>query len=130
MTPSYADTAGKDVPEALAGAHAGQVLSLVKVIVPGAEVVPENRRRNPLRREGEEQWGLAWSTTLSMRGSTLRENRETLRPPTEDGGVGRDGKSEDWSHSMNGAGSLTAESYRRSPRTKGGGSGSRELWRT
>ena len=28
-----------------------------------------------------------------MRGSTLRENRETLPLPTADGAVGRDGKS-------------------------------------
>ncbi len=32
----------KDVPEALAGAHVGWVLSLEKDIVPGAEVVPDS----------------------------------------------------------------------------------------
>lgn len=43
--------------------------------------------------------GLAWSKTPSMRGNTLRENRETLRPSTgRDVAVGRDGKSEDSSH--------------------------------
>ncbi len=51
-----------------------------------------------MHREGEVRRGLAWSKTLSMRGSTLRENRETLCPPTVDGAVGRDGKSEDPSH--------------------------------
>jgi len=52
-------------------------------------------------------WGLARSETPNMRGNTLRENRETLRPPSPDGGEGRDGKSERREPSMNGAGSLT-----------------------
>jgi hypothetical protein len=69
----------KDVPEALAGAHVGWVLSLEKDIVPGAEVVPDSEG-NTWRtvREGEVCRDLAWSKTPSMRGSTLRENREAL----------------------------------------------------
>jgi len=64
-----------------------------------------------------------------MRGSTLRENRETLHPPTADGAVGRDGKSED---------QAIDERSRESdcpvvptkPPNKGGGSRSTELWPT
>jgi hypothetical protein len=87
------------VPQALAGAHAGRVLSLEKVFdfqVPSH--FPECRRRDLLRRQGEAREDLAWPKTPSMRGNTMRENRETLRPPTEGGTVGRDGKSKDWSH--------------------------------
>jgi len=51
-----------------------------------------------MHRQGEVRRGLARSVTLSMRGSILRENRETLRPPATDGVAGRDGKSEDVSH--------------------------------
>lgn len=36
--------------------------------------------------------------TPSMRGSTVRENRETLHSARGDGAAGRDGKSKDSSH--------------------------------
>ena len=85
-------------PEALAGAHVGRVLSLEKEIVPGAQAVPEVEGNTWRTDKGKVRPGLAWLSTPSMRGSTLRENRETLRPSTEDGTVGRDGKSEDSSH--------------------------------
>ena len=84
------------MPEALAGVHAGRVLSLEKEFnfqVPRPFRSAEGDTQCTAR--GEVRWGLAWSKTPSMRGSTLRENRETLCPPTADGALGRDGKSED-----------------------------------
>jgi hypothetical protein len=39
-----------------------------------------------------------------MRGSTMRENRETLHTALADGAMGRGGKSKDWSHRCTGQG--------------------------
>lgn len=78
-----------------------------RIELPGAETVSGVEGDACCTGKGEVQWGLARSETPSMRGSTLRENRETLRLPTTDGGVGRDGKSKRREPSMNGAGSLT-----------------------
>ena len=42
----------------------------------------------------ERSFDAAESKTLSMYGSSMRENRETPQTPTVDGGVGRSGKAE------------------------------------
>ena len=42
----------------------------------------------------EQLFDAAESKTLSMCGSSMRENRETPQTPTADGGVGRSGKAE------------------------------------
>jgi len=63
----------------LTGAHAGRVLSLEKEFdyqVP--RHFPECRRQHPTSRQGKARRDLAWPKTPSMRGDTMRENRETL----------------------------------------------------
>ena len=45
-------------------------------------------------KERELSFDAAESKTLSMCGSSMRENRETPQTPTVDGGVGRSGKAE------------------------------------
>jgi hypothetical protein len=97
--PELCGYARKDVAEALAGAHAGRVPSPEKESdsqVP--RCFPECRRRHLTRRQGKAWRDLAWPKTPSMRGNTMRENRETLHLLTADGAVGRDGKSEDRIH--------------------------------
>ena len=61
------------------------------------------RKATPDRTENGECCG-TWRgrETPSTRGNSMRENRETLRPPAADGAAGRDGKSEDASRSMYG----------------------------
>jgi hypothetical protein len=68
--------------------------------LPGAEAVFGVEGHTCCAANGEVQRDLARShdETPSMRGSTMRENRDTLRLPTADGAVGRGGKSEDTSH--------------------------------
>jgi hypothetical protein len=83
------------VPEALTGAHAGRVLSREIESHPGAEAVSGaegNTRRAEMARGGG-TWRGRTTKTPSMRGSIMRENRETLYPPKADGAEGRDGKS-------------------------------------
>jgi RNA-directed DNA polymerase len=46
------------------------------------------------RKERERSFDAAESKTLSMCGSSMRENRETPQTPTVEGGVGRSGKAE------------------------------------
>ena len=70
--------------EALTGAHAGRVLSReieFKFQVPSLFLEPKATSAAP--RDGEVRRDLARShdETPCMRGSTLRENRETLYPP-------------------------------------------------
>lgn len=87
------------MPEALAGVHVGQVLSReIEFSLQAPRSFLEPKATPDALPQGEVRRGLARSETLSMRGSTLRENRETLQLPTADGAVGRDGKSEDPSH--------------------------------
>ena len=68
------------MPEALTGAHAGRVLSRESENVPGAEGLPGPEGNTHCTGSGEVQGDLARShdKTPSMRGSTMRENRETL----------------------------------------------------
>ncbi len=83
------------VPEALTGAHIGRVLSHEMGLVRGADVLPVtegNTETNDIAMLGS---GLAWSRTPCMYGTTLRENREIPWLPTEDGRLGRIGKSKD-----------------------------------
>ena len=67
--------------EALTGAHAGQVLNREINDVQGADAVGDSGRQHRTRRHGEPRWDPAWSETLCMYGSTLRENREIPRSP-------------------------------------------------
>ena len=84
MTQSHVDTFREGVPEALTGAHAGRVLSREIEILPGAETVSGVEGNTRRTEQGEVLRDLARShvKTPSMRGNTMRENRETLQPPT------------------------------------------------
>ncbi len=107
--PESCGHARKDVPEALTGAHVGWVLSLEKEFqfqVPRWFRIPKATPDTPP--VGEVWRDLAWSKTPSMRGSTLYENRETLRPSTERWNRGPRWEVRGLKPSMNGAGSLTA----------------------
>lgn len=108
--PESCGHAREDVPEALTGAHAGRVFSReiefnfqVPRLFPGSKATPALPAR-----QGEAGPGAVDDKTPSMRGSTVRENRETLH--TARGG---------WRHGprwavqgleppMHGAGGLTA----------------------
>ena len=81
--------------EALTGVRAGRVLSRERIPLRGADDVGESGRQHPSRRYRETRRSPARSETPSMYGNTLRENREILCSPAEDGKAGRIGKSED-----------------------------------
>ena len=55
----------------------------------------------------ERSFDAAESKTLSMYGSSMRENRETPQTPTVDGGVGRSGKAESHNPDVHVSGSRT-----------------------
>ena len=76
--------ARKDVDEALAGVHAGRVLSREIEMVPGAEAVgaAEGNTQRTARSEVRRDLARSYDETPSMCGSVMRENREALRPPT------------------------------------------------
>jgi hypothetical protein len=83
------------VPEALTGARAGRVLSReieFNFQVPRLFLAPKATPDAPKWR-GATRPGAVDVKTPSMRGSTMRENRETLHTPEADGAAGRDGKS-------------------------------------
>ncbi len=81
--PESCGRAREGVPEALTGVHAGRVLSRESESTSRRRGRPRSRRQHRLHRSGEVQEGLArsYDETPSMRGSTLRENRETLLVP-------------------------------------------------
>src|SRR5205823_3506707 len=88
--PGPESCAGRKVTgEALTGAHAGQPLSseITSIGVPTPWYEGEGDAQGGVRREplGD----AAESKTLSMRGNSLRENRETPALPSADGGEGR-----------------------------------------
>jgi len=88
------------VPEALTGAHAGWVLSReieFKFQVPRLFPGPKAISAAP-RWRGAGGPGAVYDEALSMRGSIMRENRETLSPPDVMVHAGRGGKSEDAIH--------------------------------
>src|SRR3972149_12045061 len=80
--------------EALTGAHAGQPSSseITSIGVPTLSPEGEGHTASSVSRE----WltDAAESETLSMRGNSMRGNRETLETPTPDGGGGRSEKAE------------------------------------
>lgn len=80
---------------------------LFEIQVPRPFRRPKARSGVPLE-VGEVRWDLARSKTPSMCGSTLRENREALRPPVEDGATGPRWEVQGHEPPMYGAGSLTA----------------------
>ena len=92
-----------------------------RVQVPGAEAVSGAEGHTHCTKNGKAQRDLArsYAETPSMRVSTMRENREALSPPH----AGPRWEATRRTPSMYGPGSLTAPSYRRSSRTKGGGTG-------
>lgn len=95
--------------EALTGVHAGRVLSREIEKVPGAEAISGAEGNTNCTKEGEVR--RTWRgrrETPSMRGSTMRENRETLH--TAQGGWRRGPRWEvqGLEPPMHGAGSLTA----------------------
>ena len=92
----------KDDSEALTGERAGRVFS--REINPppprrrslrGADAVRRGGRPHAVRRQRKTHQDPARSETPSMRGSTLRGNREIPRLPAQQEGVGRIGKSKD-----------------------------------
>jgi hypothetical protein len=84
----------KGAGEALTGAHAGRAIELREHQVPGADVVTACGRQHGPAQERECGSDPAQSKNPGMRGVSMRENREILCPPTEDGPVGRDGKAQ------------------------------------
>jgi hypothetical protein len=99
----------KGVPEALTGAHAGRVLSREIEILPGAEVVSGAEGNTSCTKKGEVR--RTWRgrhETPSMRGSTMRENRETLHTVRDGWRRGPRWEVQGLEPPMHGAGSLTA----------------------
>ena|SRR5208283_4205865 len=80
--------------EALIGARTGWVFSR-ESLLRGADAVGESGRPYPKRRQRKVLWNPARSKTPRMHGNTLRENRESLGPPTAERATGRIGKSKD-----------------------------------
>ena len=78
--------------EALTGAHAGGALSREIRHTQGADAVVLSGRQHLHERNGEFMETPARSKTSSMRGNSLRENRETSPPPPGIGPGGRVGK--------------------------------------
>jgi|SRR6266850_2615647 len=81
--------------EALTGVRAGRVLSRESMFLRGADAIRRGGRPHPAHRYRETRWSPARSETPCMYGNTLRENREILGPPADDGTAGRVGKSKD-----------------------------------
>jgi hypothetical protein len=91
---------GRD--EALTGVRAGQVLSRVihaplrkRWVLRGADVLGEDGRPHPVRRQREAHWDSARSETLCMHGTDQHGNREIPRPSVAGGTADRIGKSKD-----------------------------------
>ena len=83
---------GNVAGEALTGENAGQVFSseITSIGVPTRCCDGEGHTRRSVQRELP--FDAAESQTLSMRGHSLRGNRETRKVPPPDGGGGRSGK--------------------------------------
>ena len=69
------------VGEALTGGHAGQPLSS-EIITPACRPCPDRGKATPPTALGELSTDAAESETLSMRGNSMRENRETSKTPS------------------------------------------------
>ena len=69
------------VGEASVGARAGQAIEPRNHGVRGADVVYGNGRQHRQQRYRELLVGPAWSETLCMYGTSMRENREVPRSP-------------------------------------------------
>ena len=82
--------ARKGAGEALTGVHAGGISSREITCNQGADAVVLSGRQHTGVRKGEHQGGPARSKTSSMRGSSMRENRESP------GLTRSDGKDEGW----------------------------------
>jgi len=77
--------------EALTGEHAGQPLSS-EITTSACRLSPYMGKATPRAASSEQPAGAAESETLSMRESSVRENRETPETPTPVAGVGRSEK--------------------------------------
>ena len=71
----------KGAGEASAGAHAGRVLSREIIVVRSADVVPPSGRQHGQERQSEFLADSARSKTPRMRGTSMRENRESRWSP-------------------------------------------------
>jgi len=69
---------GNILGEALTGENAGRVLSLVRDLNSGVDVVQEHRRQYLIDRNGEGYKDLAGSETSCMHGNLLCGSREAL----------------------------------------------------
>jgi len=78
----------KEAGEALTGAHAGGAIELRKHQVPGADAVTASGRPYGPDQEREGGFDPVQSKNSSMRGNSMRENREIPGPPTPDGAGG------------------------------------------
>jgi len=94
----------KESGEALTGAHVGGVLSRENRFNQGADAVRLAGRQHASARQGKHTCDPARSETSGMHGNSMRENRETPRPPAEDGPTGRAGKVDDRNPAMHGRG--------------------------
>ena len=78
--------------EALTGVSAGEAIEPRNQPHQGADAVNRSGRQHGAGQESESRTGPARSQNLSMHGHSMRENRESFTPPTENGAVGRTGK--------------------------------------
>src|SRR6266404_1053283 len=81
----------KDMGEALTGEHAGQPLSS-EITTSACRPRPDRGKATSGVPQREGHPGAAESETLSMRGSSMRENREAPGTPSTVGGEGRSEK--------------------------------------
>jgi RNA-directed DNA polymerase len=89
--------------EALAGAHAGQPLSS-EITTSACRPCPDKGKATPAAPLSEELPDAAESKTLSMRGNSMRENRQTPATPAADGAAGRSEKAKNHTADMHVAG--------------------------
>jgi len=95
---------GNAAGEALTGGNAGQPLSS-EIKRSGVPTVLTRREGDTVRRDRRERRsGPTESKTLSMRGHSMHENRETPEAPASRGPVGRSGKARGRNPDMDAAG--------------------------
>jgi RNA-directed DNA polymerase len=110
----------KESGEALTGEAAGGVLSREKYSSRVPTPLPMAEGNTPTGQKGEPGGGPARSKTSSMRGRSMRENREIPHLPPEDGSGGRAGKAEGRKPAMHGGGKSDSPVVPANPSNKAG----------